>query len=549
MGRRLTLSTKIISLGVVATLCFSLSLIWVYTKYRASMYDAKLREVKQLTDVAYTLVSEYDKRAAKGELSLNEAKKRALSTVKDLRYGKNDYYWVSNLDAHVLMHPIQPAMDGKDQSEYKDSNGKKIFAEMAAVCREKEEGVVDYMWPQPGETKPSPRISYIKLYKPWGWVIGTGVLFEELAGLARVSYIILGVIILASAGGLLLSFIMARSISQPINGIIEGLTDGAEQVASASSQVASASQALAEGASEQAAGLEETSASIEEMTSMTRQNADNARKTNQTAVEGSNLMKRARESMRALVQSIEEIARASEESSKIIKTIDEIAFQTNLLALNAAVEAARAGEAGAGFAVVADEVRNLAMRASEAAKNTSRLIEGTIKKVGEGSDLVRRTDDSYRDVALSLKQVADLVGEITAASQEQAQGIEQINKAVAEMDKVVQQNAAGAEESASAAEEMNAQAEQMKKFVMQLAALVSGNGNGVSSAKRGLIAGEEEAIMSAVTRQPNHTIRQTFGVPLKKEKTTGARPSTFRRQHEPRPDQVIPLEDGDFKEF
>ena len=526
MGRRFSLSKKIISLGVVVTLCFTLCLVWVYAKYRASMYDAKVREVKQLTDVAYALVSDYDKRAAAGELSLNDAKKKALSFLKELRYGKNDYYWVSNLNAQMIMHPIKPEMEGKDQSGYKDSNGRNIFAEMAAASREKGEGAIEYMWPKLDDTKPSPKMAYFKLYQPWGWVIGTGVYFEELAGLARVSYIILAVLMLTSAVGLFLSVIMARSISRPISSIIEGLTDGAEQVASASSQVASASQTLAEGASEQAAGLEQTSASIEEMTSMTRQNADNARKTDQAAVEGSNLMKRARESMRALVQSIEEIARASEESSKIIKTIDEIAFQTNLLALNAAVEAARAGEAGAGFAVVADEVRNLAMRASEAAKNTSHLIEGTIKKVQEGAELVRRTDDSYREVALSLKQVTDLVGEITAASQEQAQGIEQINKAVAEMDKVVQQNAASAEESASASQEMNAQAEQLKKFVSELVSLVNGN----QSVSRPTIS-KPVCSSSAMTKRA----------------APHSRP--YRQRREPRADELIPLEENDFREF
>jgi methyl-accepting chemotaxis protein len=549
MGRKLTLSTKIISLGIAITFCFSLSLAWVYTKYRASHYDVKTRELSQLTDVTYTLVAEYNERAAKGEFSMDEAKKRAMSRLKALRYNKDDYFWISDLGARVLMHPLKPEMDGKDQSDYKDPSGKRIFVEMAAVCQEKGAGLVEYLWSKPGEAKPSPKISYVKLYKPWGWVIGTGIYFDELAALTRVSYIILGIIILVTAGALFLSYCMARSISRPINHIIEGLTDGAEQVASASSQVSSASQTLAEGASEQAAGLQETSASMEEMTSMTRQNAENARSTNEAAVMGSNLMKQARESMKALVQSIEEIAKASEETGKIIKTIDEIAFQTNLLALNAAVEAARAGEAGAGFAVVADEVRNLAMRAAEAAKTTSRLIEGTIKKVKEGSEVVRHTDDSYRQVALALKKVVDLVGEITAASQEQALGIEQINKAVAEMDKVVQQNAASAEESASAAEEMNSQAQQMKGFVGELVNLVSAsNGNGARSAKA-YHSGGYEGNASAASRQSDVTMRKSFGTPAKKVNDTAFRPGAYRRQNEPRADQVIPLEDPDFREF
>ncbi len=141
-----------------------------------------------------------------------------------------------------------------------------------------------------------------------------------------------------------------------------------------------------------------------------------------------------------------EISTASEETQKIVKTIDEIAFQTNLLALNAAVEAARAGEAGAGFAVVADEVRNLAMRAADAAKSTAGLIEGTVKKIKDGVDLVGTTNEDFSKVAESSSKVGELLVEIAAASKEQSLGIEQINTAVTEMDKVTQQNAAGSEE-------------------------------------------------------------------------------------------------------
>ncbi|MFH0730002.1 MAG: methyl-accepting chemotaxis protein [Pseudomonadota bacterium] len=274
---------------------------------------------------------------------------------------------------------------------------------------------------------------------------------------------------------LALGIFLSRSITGPINRIISGLTETSDQVSSAAGEVSAASQSLAEGASEQAASVEETSSSLEEMSSMTKQNAGNAGQADALMKQANQVVNKANASMGQLTTSMQEITSASEETSKIIKTIDEIAFQTNLLALNAAVEAARAGEAGAGFAVVANEVRNLAMRATNAAKNTAALIEGTMKKVTDGAALVKTTNDAFTEVAGSTAKVGELVAEIAAASGEQAQGIEQVNIAVSEMDKVTQQNAATAEEAAAASEELNAQAEEMKVFVGELATMVGGN--------------------------------------------------------------------------
>ena len=211
------------------------------------------------------------------------------------------------------------------------------------------------------------------------------------------------------------------------------------------------SQTLSAAATQQASTLEETSASLEQMSSMTRRNADNARQADHLMKTANEIVSKADQAMDELTLSMGKISQSSEETSKIIKTIDEIAFQTNLLALNAAVEAARAGEAGAGFAVVADEVRNLAMRAAEAAKNTSELIESTVKRINDGSDLVKRTDEAFSEVATNTSKVGDLVDEIASASNEQALGIEQLNKAVSEIDKATQQNAANADLLASAA--------------------------------------------------------------------------------------------------
>ncbi|MBW2636354.1 MAG: hypothetical protein JRC86_02300 [Deltaproteobacteria bacterium] len=199
-------------------------------------------------------------------------------------------------------------------------------------------------------------------------------------------------------------------------------------------------------AGEQAAAVEEITASMEEMASMTMHNSDNAQESNNLITAVSQEIHQANDSMDSLTHAMEKLSEASNKTAKIIKAIDGIAFQTNLLALNAAVEAARAGEAGAGFAVVADEVRNLAMRSAEAADTTSELVEDTVSKIKDNSDLVNMTSKAFGEVTGRSKKATALVSEIAAASQEQAQGIEQINKSLVEIDNTTQGNAAQAEE-------------------------------------------------------------------------------------------------------
>jgi methyl-accepting chemotaxis protein len=328
--------------------------------------------------------------------------------------------------------------------------------------------------------------------------------------------------------------IVTTRLVRPINRIIKGLNEGADHIASSSGLVSSSSQQVSQGASEQASSIEETSSSLEEMSSMTGENAQNARQADKYMKETSLVVNRANESMSDLIQSMKEISRVSEKTFKIIKTIDEVAFQTNLLALNAAVEAARAGEAGAGFAVVADEVRSLALRAAEAAKNTSDLIEGTVKEVKGGADLATRTSEAFSQVTESTSKVSALVADIAEASNEQAQGIEQVNKAVAEMDKVVQQNASTAEESASASEEMGAQSEHFKRMVNELVALVGA----AIEAKTG-------SSPSSI-RQDETPARPVFHAPGKKDREQAG---VVLRTDETPPDQVIPFDNEDLTDF
>ncbi len=298
---------------------------------------------------------------------------------------------------------------------------------------------------------------------------------EEMnSRIAAATILVSALALMALVVGSLLAWYITASITRPINRTIAEMSAGSHQTAVAAEQVSSSSQSLAEGAAEQAASIEETSASLEEMSAMTRQNANNSQQANDLARQARKNAEKGNAEMTKMTCAIEDIRNASEETSKIIKTIDEIAFQTNLLALNAAVEAARAGEAGKGFAVVAEEVRNLAQRSAEAAKNTSDLIEGSVKYTEQGVAIALAVAESLREITNGVCKVDELIAEVTAASNEQSQGIEQINTAVTQMDKITQQNASTAEQSAAASEELSAQAENMLRMVEELVAVIGG---------------------------------------------------------------------------
>jgi methyl-accepting chemotaxis protein len=414
--------------------------------------------------------------------------------IVNRKIGKSGYIFLVDDTSRIIVHPKDELVLAKKISEFKG------MEDITARTLKKDEGVEDYVF------QGIPKIAGFSPVTLTGWSV---VATQDEDEFLNSVYVIRKIIFLVTVGFLIVAIVavilFARGITRPIMRVVEGLNDGAEQVAEASAHVSSSSQSLAEGASEQAAAIEETSSSLEEISSMTRQNADNAQQANRLMANDAKESYRIISDKMALMESaVNDSVKASDETAKIIKTIDEIAFQTNLLALNAAVEAARAGESGAGFAVVADEVRNLALRAAEAAKTTGELIAGSSVQIKQAAQLFSEVSQNLSENRHIAKKVTELVGEIAAASQEQALGVEQVNQAVAEMDKVVQQNAATAEESAAAAEEMNAQAEQMKSYVGDLVSTIGGTATDSSKP-----VSEKRGVLSKLTRK----IPKTVGYP------------------------------------
>jgi methyl-accepting chemotaxis protein len=266
----------------------------------------------------------------------------------------------------------------------------------------------------------------------------------------------------ARAGSLLFSI---KRMQDQLTEVVVRIKTSSDAIATASGQIAAGNQDLSSRTEEQASSLEQTAASMEELTSTVKQNADNARQANQLALSASEVAVKGGNVVGQVVDTMASINASSKKIVDIIGVIDGIAFQTNILALNAAVEAARAGEQGRGFAVVASEVRNLAQRSGAAAKEIKGLIDDSVGKVDMGSALVGEAGKTMAEIVGSVKRVTDIIGEITAASQEQSTGIEQVNQAIAQMDQVTQQNAALVEEAAAAAQSMQEQAASLVEAV------------------------------------------------------------------------------------
>jgi methyl-accepting chemotaxis protein len=491
--------------GLVALLLLGLSVYLVQREYQTA-YAGRQLAVRQAVETAHGVLDWAQRQEAAGTLNREQAQAQALQLLNGTRYGGQEYFFIADMDVRAVLHPIKPELNGKDARGVK-AGGVAPFVLIVDKARESGEGFVSYVWPKPGREQPVEKVSYIKSFKPWGWVLGTGVYVDDLRdefkaslwrALAACGAVVLlnlamvAVISRSFTGSLRAAVKISRTIaagdisrtievrsrdevgelmaamremSGQLNRSLGEVRQAADGLAQSSQQLSAGNQDLSARTEETASSLQQTAASMGQLTASVQQHAQSSQQVQQQVASTNAVAAEGGATVARVVDTMAGINTASKKIAEIIGVIDGIAFQTNILALNAAVEAARAGEQGRGFAVVAGEVRTLAQRSAQAAKEIKTLIGASVEQIESGTALVNDAGGTMARVVAAVGEVEQLVQAMNRATGEQHQGIEEVNGAVGALDRMTQQNAALVEEASSATESLRLQAARLAEVV------------------------------------------------------------------------------------
>ncbi|MTZ15382.1 HAMP domain-containing protein [Pseudomonas sp. JL972] len=471
--RKFPISKRLWLIPVVAILMLFILGMLMIQQVRSDLYKGKQEMTRHVVETAAGIFDHYRQLETSGAMSTAEAQQAAIKQIRALRYDGQDYFWINDLGPVMVMHPMQPKLEGQNLSQVKDPTGKALFNEMVAVARRDGAGAVDYMWAKPGEADPVPKISYVQLFQPWGWIIGSGIYVDDVEAEFKnylMRFSIIGLFIAAIMA--VLVAILIRSITRPLRNsmsamaniasgeadltrdldvsgndelttlgrdfnrftgklrsVISQLLETAQSLGQSSQTLGSVSGDAFQQSQQQLQQMELVATAINEVTYAVQEVAKNAEHAASEVGDAESQAGQGQQNIEASLQQIDQLSATisqavgviqslADETTKIgsvLEVIGSIADQTNLLALNAAIEAARAGEQGRGFAVVADEVRLLAQRTQQSTAEIQTMIERLQKNSGAAVNVIMESNRASQLTVEQASQAGESLGQIAQA--------------------------------------------------------------------------------------------------------------------------------------